>query len=109
MRRSVTRSGDSPRRHGSWCFCCRPWDSRAGFARRRPPCRRPPNDPLSVFRSPLSTHSPLSTLHSPMLLGYNTNGMAHHDLLDAVTLLSELGYRSVAITIDHGALPPNEA
>ena len=41
-----------------------------------------------------------------MLLGYNTNGLAHHDLLDAVRLLAELGYRSVAITIDHGALSP---
>jgi L-ribulose-5-phosphate 3-epimerase len=41
-----------------------------------------------------------------MLLGYNTNGMAHHELFDAVTLLAEIGYRSVAITIDHHALPP---
>jgi len=41
-----------------------------------------------------------------MLLGYNTNGMAHHELFDAVALLAEIGYRSVAITIDHGALPP---
>jgi sugar phosphate isomerase/epimerase len=41
-----------------------------------------------------------------MLLGYNTNGMAHHELFDAVDLLAEIGYRSVAITIDHGALPP---
>jgi L-ribulose-5-phosphate 3-epimerase len=41
-----------------------------------------------------------------MLLGYNTNGTAHHDLCDAVTLLAEIGYRSVAITIDHDALPP---
>jgi L-ribulose-5-phosphate 3-epimerase len=41
-----------------------------------------------------------------VLLGYNTNGMAHHELFDAVTLLAEIGYRSVAITIDHGALPP---
>ena len=44
-----------------------------------------------------------------MLLGYNTNGMAHHDLVDAVTLLAEIGYRSVAITIDHGALSPGES
>lgn len=44
-----------------------------------------------------------------MLLGYNTNGMAHHDLLEAVDLLADLGYRSVAITIDHGALPPGGA
>jgi len=40
-----------------------------------------------------------------MLLGYNTNGMAHHELFDAITLLAEIGYRSVAVTIDHGALP----
>ena len=43
-----------------------------------------------------------------MLLGYNTNGMAHHELFDAVALLAEIGYRSVAITIDHGVLPPYE-
>ena len=36
-----------------------------------------------------------------MLLGYNTNGLAHHDLFDAVELLADIGYRSVAITIDH--------
>ncbi len=41
-----------------------------------------------------------------MLLGYNTNGFAHHDLLDAVQVLGEIGYQSVAITIDHHALPP---
>ena len=41
-----------------------------------------------------------------MILGYNTNGMAHHELFDAVRLLAEIGYRSVAITIDHTALPP---
>ncbi len=43
-----------------------------------------------------------------MLLGYNTNGLAHHDLFDAVELLAEIGYRSVAITIDHGVLSPRE-
>ncbi len=41
-----------------------------------------------------------------MLLGYNTNGWAHHDLLDAVEILAEIGYQSVAITIDHHALSP---
>ena len=43
-----------------------------------------------------------------MLLGYNTNGMAHHDLLDAVELLADIGYQSVAITIDHTALSPRD-
>ncbi len=42
-----------------------------------------------------------------MFLGYNTNGLAHHDLFDAVELLAEIGYRGVAITIDHNALPPS--
>ena len=41
-----------------------------------------------------------------MLLGYNTNGFAHHDPFDAVGLLAEIGYRSVAITLDHGPLNP---
>lgn len=41
-----------------------------------------------------------------MKLGYNTNGLAHHHLDDAIGLLSELGYQSVAITIDHGSLNP---
>jgi sugar phosphate isomerase/epimerase len=41
-----------------------------------------------------------------MLLGYNTNGLAHHDLLDAITLLGEIGYQGVALTLDHGALNP---
>ncbi len=41
-----------------------------------------------------------------MLLGYNTNGFAHHDLLDAVEILAEIGYQSIAITIDHHALNP---
>jgi sugar phosphate isomerase/epimerase len=42
-----------------------------------------------------------------MLLGYNTNGMAHHDLFDAVRLLADIGYQSIAITIDHNALSPH--
>lgn len=43
-----------------------------------------------------------------MRLGYNTNGLAHHELLEAINLLAEIGYQSVAITIDHGALAPGE-
>ncbi|MCS7236640.1 MAG: sugar phosphate isomerase/epimerase [Thermoguttaceae bacterium] len=44
-----------------------------------------------------------------MLLGYNTNGFAHHALVDAIEVLVAIGYRSVAITIDHHALNPFSA
>jgi L-ribulose-5-phosphate 3-epimerase len=41
-----------------------------------------------------------------MRLGYNTNGFAHHQLIDAIDLLAQFGYESVAITLDHHALNP---
>ena len=41
-----------------------------------------------------------------MRIGYNTNGLVHHDLVQGIELLAEMGYRSVAITVDHGALNP---
>src|SRR4051794_28886812 len=43
-----------------------------------------------------------------MLLAYNTNGFAHHDLLDAIELLAEIGYEGISITLDHNALNPLE-
>lgn len=41
-----------------------------------------------------------------MKLGYNTNGFAHHRLNDAIRILGDLGYQSVAITLDINALHP---
>ena len=43
-----------------------------------------------------------------MRLGYNTNGLAHHRLIDAIDLLADEGYASIAITLDAGALDPYE-
>jgi sugar phosphate isomerase/epimerase len=43
-----------------------------------------------------------------MFLGYNTNGLAHHDLFDAVDLLAEIGYQGIALTVDHGVLSPRD-
>jgi L-ribulose-5-phosphate 3-epimerase len=41
-----------------------------------------------------------------MLLGYNTNGLAHHSLESGLRLLAGIGYGSVAITLDHAHLNP---
>jgi sugar phosphate isomerase/epimerase len=49
----------------------------------------------------------LSRDEAPLMrLGYNTNGLAHHRLLDAIALLAEEGFQSVALTLDAGALDP---
>jgi L-ribulose-5-phosphate 3-epimerase len=42
-----------------------------------------------------------------MILGYNTNGLAHHRWDDAIRLIAAAGYRSVAITVDHHCLDPS--
>lgn len=41
-----------------------------------------------------------------MLLGYSTNSIGEIDPLDAVPILADLGYRSLAITIDRHLLDP---
>jgi L-ribulose-5-phosphate 3-epimerase len=43
-----------------------------------------------------------------MRLAYNTNGLAHHNLRDAIELLAGIGYDGISITLDHGALNPFE-
>ena len=39
-------------------------------------------------------------------LGYNTNGLPHHRWEDALALIAEAGYQSVALTVDHHCLNP---
>jgi sugar phosphate isomerase/epimerase len=38
--------------------------------------------------------------------GYGTNGFANHRLADAVTVIADLGYTGVALTLDHDHLDP---
>lgn len=44
-----------------------------------------------------------------MKLGYNTNGFVHHRLEDALEILAELGYQSIALTLDWHTLYPGMA
>ncbi len=44
-----------------------------------------------------------------MILGYNTNGLSNHNIMDGLNLLVNTGYKSVALTIDHGWLSPWDA
>lgn len=44
-----------------------------------------------------------------MIIGYNTNGFAHHDLVEAMNLLVKMGCGGIGITIDQAALNPFKA
>lgn len=48
----------------------------------------------------------VSTTGPHVILGYNTNGWAHHAPEDALAILAELGYGAVGITLDHHWLNP---
>lgn len=41
-----------------------------------------------------------------MHLGYNTNGFPHHRIEDTLAILAEIGYESVALTLEHDHLSP---
>ena len=52
---------------------------------------------------------PLPAERSSMRLGYNTNGLCHHRWQDALQLLADTGYESVALTVDHYLLDPQSS
>lgn len=43
-----------------------------------------------------------------MRLGYNTNGFAHHRLEDAAEIIADIGYRSLAVTVERDLLDPHD-
>ncbi|WP_236241562.1 sugar phosphate isomerase/epimerase [Streptomyces sp. CC228A] len=45
----------------------------------------------------------------PLRFGYGTNGFSNHSLDDTLTVLTDLGYDGVALTLDHAHLNPFDA
>ena len=45
-------------------------------------------------------------MRAAMILGYNTNGFAHHRIEDAIEILAEIGYRSIALTLERDFFDP---
>jgi sugar phosphate isomerase/epimerase len=62
-----------------------------------------PNSECLVEQGRLSGHKVYPVLRGEMNLsfGYNTNGFAHHKLEDALEVISDCGYRGVALTLDN--------
>ncbi|WP_460071191.1 sugar phosphate isomerase/epimerase family protein [Streptomyces sp. YKOK-I1] len=50
--------------------------------------------------------SALPTPPARLRYGFGTNGFAHHRLDDVLTVLADLGYDSVGLTLDHAHLDP---
>ncbi|GIJ55428.1 sugar phosphate isomerase/epimerase family protein [Virgisporangium aurantiacum] len=48
----------------------------------------------------------MSTRAPGLRFGYGTNGFANHRLADAITVIADLGYTGVALTLDHDHLDP---
>ncbi|GHG86746.1 sugar phosphate isomerase/epimerase family protein [Streptomyces lanatus] len=54
----------------------------------------------------LDARTPAVTPQTPLRFGYGTNGLADLRLDDALTLLADLGYDGVGLTLDHMHLDP---
>lgn len=53
-----------------------------------------------------ASSSPETDQMNPLLLGYNSNGFPFHRWPDVLEVVAEIGYGSVAITVDHHCLDP---
>ncbi|MGQ4420111.1 sugar phosphate isomerase/epimerase, partial [Streptomyces sp. SAS_269] len=53
-----------------------------------------------------SRHGDPSSAEPVLRYGFGTNGFSNHRLEDAVTVIAELGYDGVALTLDHHHLDP---
>ncbi len=79
----------------SWASCRsrrRPWPGRQD-PQRAGPGGRAPGGPLALVQDV-----------DRMNFGYCSNGFRDHSLDDALTVLADLGYTGVALTLDHGHL-----